>query len=201
MAINTWGINITNWAEKYKSIAPALSWINGKPGGVSLWMAHKTIYGINANIILGWHQKFSHLHALNFWSNSKRQCPGTWMRSEMCFCLCYRCAFGFLAYNKCHIFWACRHFNCFVCLIVYCVELHPLRHWHWQINICKLTNEYPELKSSLFNGADWNKWGQMFGSENGPESKDMIYKEWKLAKNIKEIKIYTLAKISKKARK
>ena len=46
------------------------------------------------------------------------------------------------------------NFNCFVCLIVYCVELHPLRHWHWQINICKLTNEYPELKSSLFNGAD-----------------------------------------------
>ena len=67
-------------------------WINGKPGGVSLWMAHKTIYGINANIILGWRHKFSHLHALNlgndFWSSSTRQRPGAWMRSDMCFCLC-----------------------------------------------------------------------------------------------------------------
>ena len=166
---------------------------------LSLWMAHKTIYGINANIILGWRHKFSHLHALNlgndFWSISARQLGCALI-----------CVFVF-AVDVLLASWPITNvtfsgrFNCFVYLIVYCVELHPLRHWHWQINICKLTNEYPELKSSLFNGADWNKWGQMFGSENGPESKDMIYKERKWAKNIKEIKIYTLAKISKKARK
>ena len=118
------------------SIAPALSWINGKPGGVSLWMAHKTIYGINANIILGWRHKFSHLHAFNlgndFWSSSTRQRPGAWMRSDMCFCLCYRCAFGFLAYNKCHLSWELQLLCLFDCLL----------RWVTSITALALANKY-----------------------------------------------------------